>query len=304
MGFIDLSGALGRQFGSIGVALNDITTRLTMVNAERCDVAGVASKRRALQCIKNLCGALNVPDTLKVNIKSAIPEHVGLGSGTQMSLAIGMAINALYDLGLSVRDIAQLTARGARSGIGIGVFEQGGLVVDGGRGRNTLTPPVVSHIDVPEQWRFLLVFDKRGQGLHGEQEIAAFEKLPDFPQEEAARLCYLLMMQGLPAIAENDISKFGEVISQVQRSVGEYFAMAQGGLFTSPEVGEVMDWLAAQGAVAIGQTSWGPTGFCAVADQRHAEMLKQDAEQRFGHLETLEFVSVSARNSGGDVIVE
>ncbi len=303
MGFIDLSGALGRHFGSIGVALNDITTRLTMVNAGQCAVSGYASNR-ALQCTKKLCGALQVRDNLKIDIKSAIPEHVGLGSGTQMSLAIGMAINSLYGLGLTVRDIAQLTDRGARSGIGIGVFEQGGLVVDGGRGSNTLTPPVVSHIDVPEHWRFLLVFDKRGQGLHGAQEIAAFETLPDFPQQEAARLCYLLMMQGLPAIAENDIVKFGEVISQVQRSVGEHFAAAQGGVFTSPEVGQVMDWLAAQGAVAIGQTSWGPTGFCAVADPHRADMLKHDAEQRFGHLNTLEFMSVSARNSGGDVIVE
>ncbi|MDP3904770.1 MAG: GHMP kinase, partial [Methylococcaceae bacterium] len=28
MGFIDLSGSLGRHFGSIGVALNEINTRL------------------------------------------------------------------------------------------------------------------------------------------------------------------------------------------------------------------------------------------------------------------------------------
>lgn len=303
MGFIDLSGSLGRHFGSIGLALNEITTRLTMSRSDECIVSGVASER-ALQCTKLLCQTLNVSDSLKINIDSAIPEHVGLGSGTQMSLAIGMALNKLYGLGLSVREIAQLTERGARSGIGIGVFEQGGLVVDGGRGDNTVTPPIIAHMDVPEDWRFLLVFDKRGQGLHGDQEIEAFRELPPFPHQEAARLCYLLMMQGLPALAEKDIEKFGEVITQLQRSVGEHFASAQGGIFTSPEVGEVIDWMAGQGAVALGQTSWGPTGFCAIEGEARAETLKQTAERKFSHFDTLSLILASARNSGGDVIVK
>jgi len=81
-----------------------------------------------------LCETLEVSDKVHINIEAAIPEHVGLGSGTQMSLAIGSALNAIYNLGLSVRDIAAITERGLRSGIGIGIFEQGGLVVDGGRG--------------------------------------------------------------------------------------------------------------------------------------------------------------------------
>jgi len=83
-------------------------------------------------------------------------------------------------------------------------------------------------MDIPEDWRFILVFDSRGQGLHGQQEIQAFKELPSFPREEAARLCYLLLMQGLPAVAENDIIKFGDVITQLQRSVGEHFSSAQG----------------------------------------------------------------------------
>ncbi len=303
MGFIDLSGSLGRHFGSIGLALNEITTRLTMERSDEYIASGVA-RERAMQCTTQLCQNLKVSDLLKINIESAIPEHVGLGSGTQMSLAIGMALNKLYGLGLTVREIAQLTERGARSGIGIGVFEQGGLVVDGGRGENTVTPPIISHMDVPEDWRFILVFDKRGQGLHGAQEIAAFKELPPFPQQEAARLCYLLMMQGLPALAEKDIQKFGDVISQLQHSVGAHFASAQGGVFTSPEVGEVIDWMAGQGAVALGQTSWGPTGFCAIEGIERAESLKQAVERKFSHHDTLSFMLTSARNSGGDVIVE
>jgi beta-RFAP synthase len=302
MGFIDLSGALGRHFGSIGVALNQISTRLTLTSAPQLSFSGLASVR-ADKCIQRLCAILNVPTNLHINLEAMIPEHVGLGSGTQMALAMGSALNAFYGLNLTVREIAQLGDRGGRSGIGIGVFEQGGLVVDGGRGEFTKTPPIISHLDIPQEWRFILVFDQRGQGLHGEQEISAFKKLPPFPSQEAARLCYLLMMQGLPAVAEADLNKFGDVISQLQKSVGEHFAIAQGGVFTSAEVATVMAWLQQQGAVAIGQTSWGPTGFCAVASQEQAVSLVTNLEQQFAHFKNLSFVIASARNSGGQVTV-
>lgn len=302
MGFIDLSGSLGRNFGSIGVALNEISTRLSIIKSTKLKVSG-PSAARALKCAKRLCEELKVPNQIQIDIETAIPEHVGLGSGTQMALAIGSVLNGFYDLGLSTREIAKLTSRGMRSGIGIGVFEQGGLVVDGGRGEQTITPPVISHMDIPEQWRFILVFDQRGQGLHGEQEINAFKELPVFPHQEAARLCYLLMMQGLPAIAEKNITLFGDVITQLQSSVGEHFSSVQGGIFTSSEVAEVMQWLEYQGAVAIGQTSWGPTGFCAVDNANKADALVVKMEEKFSHFNQISFVSASARNSGGDVFV-
>lgn len=302
MGFIDLSGSLGRHFGSIGVALNEISTSLSVTGAEQLTITGPAAQR-ARKCVSLLCKALHVSDKLKITIETAIPEHVGLGSGTQMSLALGAALNEFYGLGLTVREIAAVTDRGLRSGIGIGVFEQGGLVVDGGRGEKTITPPVLAHMDVPDDWRFILVFDQRGQGLHGQQEIQAFKELPPFPQQEAARLCYLLLMQGLPAVAENDIIQFGDVISQLQRSVGEHFSSAQGGVFTSPEVAAAMQWLEQQGAVAIGQTSWGPTGFCAIDGAQLAESITDQARLEFAHFDNLSFVVASARNSGGDVFV-
>lgn len=298
MGFIDLSGALGRHFGSIGIALNEISTRLTLSTSLQRQITG-PSAQRADRCLTQLCQAMSVSDQVSIQIEAAIPEHVGLGSGTQMALAIGSALNAYYELGLTVREIASVMDRGLRSGIGIGVFEYGGLVVDGGRGENTITPPVLVHLDVPPEWRFILVFDRRGQGLHGEQEIAAFRTLPAFPHQEAERFCYLLLMQGLPAIAEQDLHKFGEVISQLQLSVGKHFAPAQGGIYASNEVAKAMEWLATQGAVAVGQTSWGPTGFCAVEQNTFAQDILNRARTEFADFKNLEFKVVSANNQKG-----
>ena len=117
MGFIDLSGSLDRHFGSIGVALNEYVTHLSIATAEQRQISGPSAKR-ADKCLTLMCEALKVSDQLAITIHSAIPEHVGLGSGTQMSLAIGSALNAYYQLNLTVRDIAALMERGLRSGIG------------------------------------------------------------------------------------------------------------------------------------------------------------------------------------------
>jgi beta-RFAP synthase len=299
MGFLDLSGALGRQFGSIGVALNEPVTRLVISAGEKNAIENSAFAKY----LTTFCNAFNVSDALNIEVVDAIPEHVGLGSGTQMALAIGAGLNVFYDLKLSVRDIAAVMDRGLRSGIGIGVFEHGGLVVDGGRGEKTITPPMLAHFDIPENWRFILVFDERSQGLHGQQEIQAFKTLPPFPRSEVERLSYLLLMQALPAIAENDLARFGDVITELQRAVGEHFAAAQGGdIFSRRDVAKAMRFLADSGAVGIGQTSWGPTGFCLVENAEIAGTLITSARAKFSET-PLRFSIVSARNRGGEVII-
>ena len=300
MGFIDLSGALGRDFGSIGIALNEINTHVSLTASDKLSVTGPGAER-AHKCTRQLCQALELPERLSIEVLSTIPEHIGLGSGTQMALAIGMGLSQFYGLDLGIRDIAKLTDRGTRSGIGIGVFEKGGLVVDGGRGPATSTPPLLVQMMAPADWRFILVFDQRGQGLHGEQEIHAFSQLPPFPRREAERLCYLLLMQALPAFAEADLHRFGDVISQLQTAVGEHFAPVQGGVFTSAEVAEAIAFLEQQGAVAIGQTSWGPTGFCAVSSPEKADELVLQLQKQFA-ASHLSFLSVSARNEGAEIL--
>ncbi len=298
MGFIDLGGTLGRQFGSIGVGVNEIATRLSISGADELNATG-PSCERAVKYARKIAEKLGVDCSLSIRIHEAIPEHIGLGSGTQLALAVGMGMARYRGLELGVRDIAKLIQRGGRSGIGIAVFEQGGLVVDGGRGAGTATPPLLSRMEIPPAWRFILVFDRRGQGLHGKQEVEAFKTLPPFPVAETARLCHLLMMQALPALAEGDIKGFGEVITELQNAVGDHFAPAQGGRFTSPVVGMALDWLQQQGAVGLGQTSWGPTGFCMVENPEQALSLSSLVGQRF---DGLDFLVATARNQGAEIL--
>jgi beta-RFAP synthase len=163
---------------------------------------------------------------------------------------------------------------------------------------------VLARLELPAAWRFLLVLDHSDRGLHGAAELAAFRRLPVFPAQTAARLCHLVLMKGLPAAMEDDITAFGDVITELQTAVGEHFAPAQGGLFASRDVAEAIDWLGSAGAVGLGQSSWGPTGFCLADSPERAEALLAGVSARFGDRPGLQFLIGTPRHRGAEVVVE
>jgi beta-RFAP synthase len=296
MGFFDLNGGLGRRFGSIGLSLKTPQTQVEISNASSLKVEG-ESAVRASQIAGLLLNALGLPKGLHIQIRHAIPEHSGLGSGTQMALAIGMGISNFYQLDLNVNEIAVLTQRGARSGVGLGTFAHGGLIVDGGRSDKSKVPPVIAHVDFPEDWPILLIFDKSHQGVHGQQEIDAFRNLPEFPAEHSAILCRHVLMQALPALSERDLASFGTAIRALQEITGDYFAPAQGGArYTSNLVADVLSRLQLAGVSCLGQSSWGPTGFAIFENQSDAEKHLKQLSAIFADHQALSFVLSTANN--------
>lgn len=301
MGFFDLNGGLGRRFGSIGLSLQAPVTSLKVSPSSTFTANGDGAER-ALKIAKQLVQALDIQGGVHIELDRVIPEHSGLGSGTQLSLAIGMAISTLYQRDLSVNQIAVLTKRGARSGVGLGTFSSGGLIVDGGRASTSLVPPVVARAEFPQDWPILLIFDKGHLGVHGAQELAAFQDLPTFPEASAAALCRHVLLQALPAIAERDLPAFGHAIQALQAVTGDYFAPAQGGgRYTSPLVAAVLNQLQANGVHCFGQSSWGPTGFAVFANQLEAETRLKQLNDTFAHEPNLEFVLTKANNQATQI---
>jgi len=302
LGFVDLNGDLGRRFGSLGIALDAPQTRLTLRPGETLSAEGPGAAR-ALQHLRTLIDHFGLDERLQLSVDAAIPEHVGLGSGTQLSLATGVACCRLHGIATDVRGIAQLLERGARSSIGIATFEHGGVVLDGGRGDSDLPPPVLSHLPFPEAWRILLIFDDGRRGLHGTAEKTAFQSLPPFPAAAAAHLCRLTLMVALPALVEQRLDRFGGAVAELQRVIGDHFAPVQGARFMSAGVAEVLQWLESEGIAGIGQSSWGPTGFAIIGSAAEAERLRQQAERRWPADTGLAFALSRGRNRGGEVTV-
>ena len=295
LGFVDLHGGLGRRYGSLGLALEQPSTRILLRRAVNTNASGPDCER-ALRYAQTLLDGYDLTDGVEIVVEDTIPAHAGLGSGTQLALAVGSGIARLFALPLDTRAIGERLARGARSGIGIGAFAQGGFLVDGGRGNKPQAPPIIARLPMPKAWRILLIFDHQQQGMHGQAEQQAFTQLSGSSEADANQLARLLMMQALPALAEADIDNFGQAITCIQQRVGNHFAAAQGGRFSSPIVANVLSWLTQQGVAGVGQSSWGPTGFALCADQATAQQLLIEAQHRWHDHTQLEFYLAAPRN--------
>lgn len=299
LGFLDLNGGLGRRFGSIGLAVEQPSTWLTVSPAPNNASAGPESDR-ALKLVQKYTRARKGGGYF-VRVEEAIPAHAGLGSGTQLALAIGAAIAKLEGRQLTASDIAALGDRGARSGIGLAAFTGGGFLIDGGKGKADTPPPLTLRTQFPEAWRVLLILDPSRAGVSGDAEIQAFAALPEFSQSSAAHICHLVLMQLVPGLMENDISAFGTALTGIQEVVGGHFAAKQGGSpWTSPAVGRMTERMKSLGATGVGQSSWGPTGFAFVESEEAASRLYHSlVEDAKG--DGLEILITKGRNSGARI---
>ena len=300
LGFLDLNGDLGRRFGSIGLAIDRPVTELVLTRARAFKADG-PDRDRALKMLHRFAEGFSLQSAYLLDIRSAIQRHAGLGSGTQLALAVGAALAALEGLDQGAQELGELTERGARSAIGMGAFEQGGFIVDGGRGELDRSPPILMRASFPEAWRVLLILDTRTTGVHGESETQAFAELPPLPAAAAAHVCRLVLMQLVPGLMEADIAAFGAAVTEIQSIVGGHFAAAQGGSpWASAAVARIAGTLKQQGALGIGQSSWGPTGFAFAANKEIAEGL-YDSLIGAARAEGLEIMVCRGRNRGASI---
>lgn len=312
LGFLDPSGSLGRSFGSLGLVLDGFETVVALKGALHDTVtadsaAARLETRRAQDFLDTLRRRSGCCDALHLRLQQVLPAHAGFGSGTQLALAVGHAFARWHGLALSSATLANWLGRGARSGIGIAGFDQGGLLVEGGPGAEGAPAPLLARIELPEAWRVVVVQDQNPllPGLSGSAEKAAIAALPALPRASAADICHQVLMRVLPGAACADFAAFAAGVTHMQRVLGQHFAAAQGGsAYTSAAVGQLMGWLgtAAEGAAAIGQSSWGPTGFAILPSQARAEALVRAARAAGQVGGSLDLRIVPARSSGGSIV--
>lgn len=300
LGFLDLNGALGRRFGSIGLAIDRPATELVLARGRTFKAEG-PDRDRALLALRRFAQAFAPDAAFQLDIRSVIPRHAGLGSGTQLALAVGAALMTLEGLETGANELGELVERGARSAIGMAAFDQGGFIVDGGRGSLDHAPPILMRADFPEAWPVLLILDTHTTGVHGEAEAEAFARLPALSEAAAAHVCRLVLMQLVPGLMEADIDAFGAAVTEIQSIVGGHFAAAQGGgPWTSPAVGRIAGKLKEGGAHGIGQSSWGPTGFAFAPSKEIAERL-YDSSIEAARAEGLDILVARGRNRGASI---
>lgn len=282
-GLVDMNGDMGRFFGGLGAAIDHPNVVLEAQTSKGFSVTGKKDELTA-SLAKSFLKTYRINAGVSIHVEESIPEHVGLGSGTQLALAVAAALAKLFHVKASIQELSLAMGRMKRTGVGTAVFEMGGFVVDGGKkmkGDSIVSesfPPLIFRHPFPEEWKFVVAVPNVKKGLAKAEEKSAFSQMPPMPAETVGRICRLTMIKLLPAVVDRDIGSFGDALTQIQVVIGDYFAVAQGGTFSSSAATETIDYMKARGAYGVGQSSWGPAVYGLTKSETEAEKLRADVE--------------------------
>ncbi len=276
VGFQNLSLARERLYGGIGVGLEE--PRVTVTAEPATDIR--TDDELVGRYARRAADVLAVPG-VAVTLEESLPRHVGLGSGTQLALAVLTATARAHGLEARVREHAPAMGRGGRSGVGVATFEDGGFVVDAGHPTTRFTteppaegdwtvPPVVARHDLPGEWRFLVVVPDADPGRSGDDEDASMRAVVERADPAVAdEIACVVIRKLLPAAAAGRLEAFGEAIAEIGRKNGVWYADAQGGVFRPPAGALVESLEDCPVLSGVGQSSWGPAVY-GVTDVDHA----------------------------------
>lgn len=306
LGFLNLCEELGWVYGSVGVGLDTPRTRVVATPAEGLVATGEHADR-IIRYAEHLAAQFGRAWQARLTVEEAIPEHSGLGSGTQWALTVGTALLRLHGIQASPRELAGVMGRGLRSGVGVASFESGGFILESGHKRRSTGEPVlpskvVLRRDFPAGWRFVLVIAEAPPGLSGKAESDAFAALGE-TRAITDMICRIVQLGLLPALVEEDIEAFGQAMSEIDRQTGLLFCEAQGGVYRDV-AGEIVDCLLDAGAYGAGQSSWGPCLY-ALVDDANEEKVLVSARRFLDRLGKPGRVFVAqARNDGAEILIE
>jgi beta-ribofuranosylaminobenzene 5'-phosphate synthase len=269
-GMLDPAGIGSRRFGGCGVAVE--SPRVVVAVRPRSGeevVAHGSQAERAAGFARRARAAFGLRGGVEVDVREAIPPHIGLGSGTKLGLAIARGVAELAGIAARPEQLADASGRGARSSVGAWTFAAPGLVVEAGvRDEGSISPLVARQL-MPERWRCVLALPVGVEGLSGNAEERFFGLLPAERDPIEPRVSRLLLTGLLPGLVTADIDEFGAALAAIQREIGSMFAARQGGVF-HPRAAPVVDALLSLAVGAVGQSSWGPSVYGIVDDPERA----------------------------------
>ncbi|MGB9938183.1 MAG: beta-ribofuranosylaminobenzene 5'-phosphate synthase [Methanobacterium sp.] len=286
---IDLNGSIGRIDGGVGLTVQE--PELVLHAEPQESGIEITFEKEANQNLvkdysekienstRKMLGFLKIDSGVKFNVKNMYPAHSGLGSGTQISLAVGKLILKLNGHDLSAPEIAKIVGRGGTSGIGVQAFDHGGFIIDGGHSLNekpdflpssashALPAPLIARYDFPKDWKTIMAIPNIPAGASGPKEVNIFQEYCPIPLSEVQKLSHVLLMKMMPAVVEKDIESFGYAVSEIQSTGFKKIELE----LQDPLVNEIIERMRSAGAPAVGMSSFGPTVY-AVTDTNAQEI--------------------------------
>jgi beta-RFAP synthase len=290
-----------RQFGGVGAMIEQPGLQLRIARAEQLQTSGPLASRveRFARRWAEFRGVAAPPR--RIEVLSAPPQHVGLGVGTQLALAVGAGLNASCGFGaMTPAELAACMGRGQRSAVGTYGFYHGGLIIEDGKWEQGELAPLRERIALPMEWRFVLLRPGACQGISGDEERHAFRELPAPAEAVTRRLWTLVERRVAPAARQADFAAFSAGLYEFGLEAGMCFAPWQGGPFASSQLAEWVEAIRAMGVTGVGQSSWGPTVFALLPDQSTAEAFLREFLDRHATV-TIYSIITPPNNTGGKI---
>ncbi len=301
---IDLNGELGRADGGAGVALEKPNTRIAVEKSDtrKHEVMGASDGRK--RQIGRVLGLFK--GFFRVKVEEEIPAHVGLGSTTQLLLAVAKACDEFggksreremagggAQLGgkHSIGKLAQLVGRGGTSGIGVKAFESGGFAVDAGHSfgieekkqsflpssaSRALPPEAIFHAQLPKNWLFVCTVPEVKEKIYGKKEVNAFKKHCPIAGSEVGKASRIVLMKMIPSVVEKDAVSFGQSLDLLQECGFKKIEWK----YQAKKTREAKDRMGRE-CLGAGLSSFGPLVFGFTDKAKAARRIKSGLEDGF-----------------------
>ncbi len=207
----------------------------------------------------------------------APPRHVGLGSTTQTSLALAMALLAVEGMKEDPVSVAHRLGRNRYSLVGSLLFKHGGFIIDPGTPSSAMEP--LARVRMPETWRFIVVIPSLPRGMDEEAEKHAMT--PKRPSDRALAFMAHGTLMLASALLRSNLEDALNALSRIQMGTGLYFSSIQKGVYRG-DLARIVDEAQRNGMV-LAQSSWGPTlytiseGSQALSDSRLLKQILDEA---------------------------
>nr|MDO8084233.1 hypothetical protein [Candidatus Sigynarchaeum springense]MDO8119119.1 hypothetical protein [Candidatus Sigynarchaeota archaeon] len=319
---IDMNGSIGRIDGSIGFTLSNPSWKIDFETKEspplKLDIPKDVEGKYIDELVSDILHRLGPgPDKARISIRvrEIIPRHVGLGSKTQLALALGDGISRLLKLEktpLPKEILASTVNRGGTSGIGVTSYFHGGVIIDGGHeygagkekesflpssASNAKPAPVLSRDDLPGEWRAVIGIPMLDSGAHDAKEVEIFKHRCPVPISEVQQLAHVILMKMLPAIKQQRFKEICECINFFQDTG---FKKIEVGLRGRAYRQMLQDWREA-GAPCAGMSSFGPAIYSLAESEAQAIELRKSIDSIMRPYGGMSHIS-KLQNAGASII--
>lgn len=270
-----------RKNGGIGFATNGFSARLKftpskqpLINDFRKYPLGKNESLRLITKLKKVQNSLKLKYNIIINITGTLRAHVGMGSGTSITLACIEGLLRINSRLFSEQELVKLSGRGGTSGVGINTYFHGGLSFDIGHKSNShqhlpSSKSIknglslnVARLDMPD-WPLSIIIPSNIAPKTQQEEISFFRTACPINEASAHKILYECLFGIYASVHDSDIDTFCSAISKIQSLE---WKKKERGLYGS-QIDNFEKILTENSAKGVGMSSLGPLIFFINAEK-------------------------------------